>query len=845
MSRLSRHRWLLGCLESREAPAVLIVTNNLDGPVTGADQLPGSLRQAIFDANADSSPDTITINDLGAPIVLTAGALKIHSKNIVINGPGSTLQTINGNGSSRIFEITDKSQASNAIVNISGLTLTNGKVTGTNSGGGIWAANENLTLTDVVITNCQANFTGTFNTPYGGGGIYISGVGAKLTLNTCTISGNTVAASSAYPFLYGGGIYFYGATISATNSTFTNNSCTGGPNSPDGAAGGGISVIGDSINSSATFVSCNISSNTAIRGGGLSIYNRTSGGKGMAVTLDSCILTGNKAQGASEGSFGGGGAYLYDIGKLTITNCTITGNQIIGQANGTDYAQGAGLRIHLDSDGNATPGKFGVTVSNTIISNNISSGGGGGVALSQSVVTPDAPILFQGCTVENNQANGKSKGILGGGLSFARYGLNITILNSQINNNFAYEGAGGIMLQGDADTVTMSYIPSSLTVRNSTVAYNSTGNPAAGRGGGIGVFNFDKTNANTVIIQNSTIAFNKSAFTSGTPNVSAGGLYVSAGTVSLGAAVKIESSIFQGNTFKNGTTLSDIFGPAKGIDVSNSLISVTNSPSAIVFSSDVANIKGLLASPADAKIDTMLAFNGATTTKTLALQPDSPCINTGSNTTGLLTDQRGPGFVRNANGGVDMGAFEIQSLAPPPQVTAIMINNGASQRSMVQSIKISFTEAVTFPDGLAAAFDVARYDKGSAGSVSLTFNQVGSDVTISFASGGTVNVDPGNSLQDGKYRLTINANKVQGAGGFLDGNKNMIYDGVPTDNVVENFHRLFGDNNGDGQVTAIDFNAFRLAYNDGPSIFDFNADGNTTAIDFNEFRLRYGLTGFA
>jgi hypothetical protein len=39
------------------------------------------------------------------------------------------------------------------------------------------------------------------------------------------------------------------------------------------------------------------------------------------------------------------------------------------------------------------------------------------------------------------------------------------------------------------------------------------------------------------------------------------------------------------------------------------------------------------------------------------------------------------------------------------------------------------------------------------------------------------------------------------------------------------------------------FNQFRLAYGQsGLSFFDFDGDHQVTALDFNEFRLRYGVT---
>jgi hypothetical protein len=245
-----------------------------------------------------------------------------------------------------------------------------------------------------------------------------------------------------------------------------------------------------------------------------------------------------------------------------------------------------------------------------------------------------------------------------------------------------------------------------------------------------------------------------------------------------------------------------------------------------------------------------LANNGGPT-QTHKLATTSPAIDAGSNSKGLLSDQRGGGFVRtfndpgvpNAADGTDIGAFELQPPPVPPQVTALQVNDGSVQRSLVTSIKVTFSEAVTFPSGIAAAFKLERTANGSLGTVNLNPVQAGNVVTITFAAGGTVGIDPGASLEDGTYKLTIFADKVSGSGGTLDGNGNGISEGNPTDNKTLSLHRLFGDADGSGSVTATDFNAFRLVYGTtGPSIFDFNGDNSVSAADFNQFRLRYGVT---
>ena len=48
-------------------------------------------------------------------------------------------------------------------------------------------------------------------------------------------------------------------------------------------------------------------------------------------------------------------------------------------------------------------------------------------------------------------------------------------------------------------------------------------------------------------------------------------------------------------------------------------------------------------------------------TMTIPLLDGSPAIDTGNNPLQLATDQRGDGFARSIGGGVDIGAFEVQT----------------------------------------------------------------------------------------------------------------------------------------------------------------------------------------
>jgi hypothetical protein len=171
--------------------------------------------------------------------------------------------------------------------------------------------------------------------------------------------------------------------------------------------------------------------------------------------------------------------------------------------------------------------------------------------------------------------------------------------------------------------------------------------------------------------------------------------------------------------------------------------------------------------------------------------------------------------------------FDIDTLNPT--VAKIQINDGSMQLSRVTSLTITFSEVLAFPGMAEDAFNLV----GPLGTVSVSADLSESTSTQTIVkltfSGASTEFD---SLRDGKYTLTVLANQV------LDTAGNLM-----TSNSTTQFHRLFGDADGNGSVTAADFAAFRLAYGtNGPSIFDFDNNGSVSAADFNQFRLRYGGT---
>jgi len=131
---------------------VITVTNTNDSG-------PGSLRQALADAN---NGDTIDFSVTGT-IGLTSGELLVN-KSITISGPGANNLAVNGNAKSRVFHV-----ASGKTVTISGLTIMNGN-SGSDAGGGIYNDHATLTLNECTVTGNSASFTGggIFNDSFGG-----------------------------------------------------------------------------------------------------------------------------------------------------------------------------------------------------------------------------------------------------------------------------------------------------------------------------------------------------------------------------------------------------------------------------------------------------------------------------------------------------------------------------------------------------------------------------------------------------------------------------------------------------------------------------------------------------
>jgi hypothetical protein len=295
-----------------------------------------SLREAVGAANTG---DTINFSVTGTiNLLTTAGGQISIGKSMTIQGRGANLLTIraaddgpNNSNGSRAFLIQDNFFTLN--VTISGLTLTNGDpiLSDENDGGGAIKNQENLTLSNCVITgNFAAN-----------GGAILS-TDHTLTINDCTISNNNAGDGGALA------ISGSGSSTFITRTTISNNVATN--------SGGGIVSLSNPV----TIVDSTISGNSAEEnGGGLYQY-------GNSLSVTGSTISGNAADTDPSSIGGSGGGIFKSTGSLSVLNSTISGNS--AGENG-----GGGIFI----DTSQTVAIKHTTITGNVVANTSGSGGGG------------------------------------------------------------------------------------------------------------------------------------------------------------------------------------------------------------------------------------------------------------------------------------------------------------------------------------------------------------------------------------------------------------------------------------------------------------------------------------
>jgi hypothetical protein len=290
------------------------------------DEGPGSLRQAILDANNNGNgstvDDVVFASGLSGTIDVgsTIGFGLYPETAMNIQGPGAGTIRLNAVPSIDYVVFTgiyyDGTQGD--PITISGLTISGGSAVG-RPGGGIENHTANLTVSKDVITGNSSDENG--------GGIYSDASPGNLTVIDSTVSGNTASPTNN---AYGGGIFAAGEAKIQGSAIFDNNA----------RDGGGVYSTSDDPNN-LTIQRSTIANNHAVNDDGGGVWF-CCGESGEKLTIQGSTITGNTSLTQ------GGGLNIY-IGDITYPRPEID-NTIISGNSSTNFPEEGDFRSDYPAD---------------------------------------------------------------------------------------------------------------------------------------------------------------------------------------------------------------------------------------------------------------------------------------------------------------------------------------------------------------------------------------------------------------------------------------------------------------------------------------------------------------
>ncbi|HXH19506.1 MAG TPA: choice-of-anchor Q domain-containing protein [Chitinophagales bacterium] len=383
----------------------------------------------------------------GVCVITLSSQITINRVVILTNEGGSQKIEISGNDAVRVFEV---SNGANLTVN--SLTIRNGKPS-SGTGGGILNSGGTITVTNSTIrNNSTSGFLGD------GGGIDNSG--------TATITNSTISNNSAGVFS-GGGIRNNG-TATIINSTISNNS-----------AGDGGGIFNDS--GTATIVNSTISNNSVVgSGSGGGIYYNS----GTATIINSTISNNSATGGLGGGVFNFGGTVnarntiiannSAGLGPDFNGNLTSQGNNLIRNTSGisstldpSDITGEDPLLAPLGYYGGKTWTRAFMTT--PTISSALNGGNNCVRTLSCSSNNPPSAI-----TTDQRGAS-RTSGV--GNVDIGAYELNGFYLAALPNGTQSSAYSFQITSNNESCTMSMTGLPSGLSLQQSGTAYNIAGTP--------------------------------------------------------------------------------------------------------------------------------------------------------------------------------------------------------------------------------------------------------------------------------------------------------------------------------------------------------------------------------
>jgi len=681
-----------------------------------------SLRAAIQQANYEPGHDTIqlpvgtfnlTIPGTGEDLSAT-GDLDILDS-LTIEGAGKSISRVNANDIDRVFHI-NGATVGGVTVTLRMMTIENGNLPENptsyqaRNGGGIWFSNfsggwlpGSLTLDNVNLRSNQASDgdpgSSSNNSGGHGGGIYSMG---NLILNHSEVeynrAGNGDGGSSNGSGGNGGGIHAQGSLTISYSTVEHNDSGMGWPLVAATAAGGsggeGAGIYFEDRDGDIYVEGSLIRYNQGGSGGSSTASNGGSGGDGAGIwglfkslTMVSSQINynfaGNSGSGLNESTTGwpkggrGGGMWVQNSflasgsGVVNLTNTYLIGNQAgDGLANGAWGGGGGGIYYYYDGDNLGS-----LTLTDCLLINNIAGNGangderGGYGGEGGAIYLDKVPVTITNSRFSGNRAgdggDGNSYGGYGGGGGAIKannhssfLGSTVTLTNSTFNNNTAGDGGNGNPSPGIGGHGGGIHLENqwSATINRSTINGNSAG---AGGTGGTRVFAGDGGGVHASLTMNSSTV---------SGNMTHDGSDTASG---LGGAV-FGAGVIRNSTITNNTTSIHTQTAVVGFSISGSIIAGNLPLDCTWITSTGYNLLGIGCSGVDPtdmiNVDPKLGAlqdNGGPT-KSHALQPGSPAIETGDPASCPTADQRGYTRPVDNDGDLtprcDIGSFEAQFL---------------------------------------------------------------------------------------------------------------------------------------------------------------------------------------
>jgi hypothetical protein len=378
-------------------------------------------------------------------------------------------------------------------------------------------------------------------------------------------------------------------------------------------------------------------------------------------------------------------------GLTIIAGVTVVLNSFAIQ-NGFHVSEGGGIR-------NAGT----LTVTNAVVSGNLSNMSGGGIYNSGT-------LTLNGSSIQNNTAN-ILHGMSGGGI-FNSGTLNIN--GSTISGNTAAPLGGGGYVGGAAGILNTG----SLTLNNSTMSGNTNSIGAGGiRNDGLLTLN------NTTVTGNSTGGHGGGILTGGSP-----------------AIVRLQNSILAGNSASYGP---DCAGADYAAMVSAGYNLIGSTYGCSFFTATTGDQVGTYENPIDPRLQPLGSNGGLTLTH--ALQLDSPARNAGNPASPgsggdacLATDQRG--VARPFGDACDIGAYEADVLL----VQSLARTSPSPTSAYTVHFTLKFTDTVTGVNTDAPFSDFGLTSAGLTGAAITSVSGSGDtyQVTVNVGSGvGTIRLD--------------------------------------------------------------------------------------------------------